>query len=164
MSLALNIATVFGVGRLRPAPGTWGSLVAMPAFWALDVTGGVVLTALATLAVIPLGIWAVREAAAGAPDPDRSEYVIDEVAGMWIALLPVSFGAAAAGVDATALYPGWIAAFLGFRLFDIWKPGPIGRADRMKTPLGVMLDDVLAGVAAAVVTLALAALSHIFLM
>ncbi|MBL3597274.1 phosphatidylglycerophosphatase A, partial [Rhodovulum sulfidophilum] len=47
MSLALNIATVFGVGRLRPAPGTWGSLAAMPAFWALDVTGGALLAALA---------------------------------------------------------------------------------------------------------------------
>jgi len=158
------IASFFGVGLLRPAPGTWGALAALPLFWALHVLGGPWTTLCAVLVVGGLGWWAVGRASAGLPDPDRSEYVIDEVAGMWIALLPVSFGAWAAGAEVLALYPGWIAAFLGFRLFDIWKPGPIGWADRLKSPLGVMLDDVIAGIAAALLVIALAAISHIFLM
>ena len=82
------------------------------------------------------------------PDADPSEIVIDEVVGMWIALWPVSLGAMMQGVDVTALWPGWVTAFLAFRAFDIWKPGPVGLADRMHTPLGVMLDDVVAGLLA----------------
>ena len=91
---------------------------------------------------------------------DAPEIVIDEVAGMWVALLPVAFGAAGAGVAAAALWPGWVAAFLLFRIFDIWKPGPIGRADRMGTPLGVMLDDLVAGAFAALGVLVAAGLWH----
>ncbi|WP_254813683.1 phosphatidylglycerophosphatase A [Rhodovulum sp. ES.010] len=158
------VATLFGVGFLRPASGTWGSLAALPLFWALHVLGGPWLALGATALVTLAGWWAVRDASRGTTDPDRSEYVIDEVAGMWLALMPVSFGAAVAGVGVLDLYPGWIAAFLGFRLFDIWKPGPIGWADRQNTPLGVMLDDVLAGFAAGLLVIALAAVSHIFLL
>jgi len=164
VKLAGMVATVFGVGFLKPASGTWGSLAALPIFWALHVLGGPWLALAAAIAVTGLGWWAVAAASRGEADPDRSEYVVDEVAGMWIALLPVSFGAAAAGVGVLALYPGWIAAFLGFRLFDIWKPGPIGWADRQKTPLGVMLDDVFAGFATALLVVALAAISHILFM
>lgn len=156
------IATFFGVGQLRPAPGTWGSLAALPLFWAIHVLGGPVATAMAIVAVTLLGWWAVANASRGATDPDRSEYVIDEVAGMWIALFPVSYGSVMVGADVLALYPGWIVAFLGFRLFDIWKPGPIGWADRRKTALGVMLDDVLAGIAAGILVIALATLAHLF--
>ncbi|SIO20779.1 phosphatidylglycerophosphatase A [Rhodovulum sp. ES.010] len=162
--LARMVATLFGVGFLRPASGTWGSLAALPLFWALHVLGGPWLALGATALVTLAGWWAVRDASRGTTDPDRSEYVIDEVAGMWLALMPVSFGAAVAGVGVLDLYPGWIAAFLGFRLFDIWKPGPIGWADRQNTPLGVMLDDVLAGFAAGLLVIALAAVSHIFLL
>ena len=54
------------------------------------------------------------------------------------------------GAELLALYPGWIAAFVLFRLFDIWKPGPVGWADRRGDALGVMLDDVIAGVMAAI--------------
>jgi phosphatidylglycerophosphatase A len=158
------IATAFGVGLMRPASGTWGSLAALPIFWALHILGGPWLAVAAIVLVFLLGWWAVGQAAVGLGEPDRSEFVIDEVAGMWIAMLPVSFGATAAAADILALYPGWIAAFLGFRLFDIWKPGPIGWADRRQTPLGVMLDDVFAGIAAAILVIALAAISHIFLM
>jgi phosphatidylglycerophosphatase A len=158
------VATVFGVGLLKPASGTWGSLAALPVFWALHVLGGPWLAAAATFAVFFAGWWGVAQASAGLADPDLSEYVIDEVAGMWIALLPVSIGARFASADILALYPGWIVAFFAFRLFDIWKPGPIGWADRMHTPLGVMLDDVFAGIAAAALVVALAALAHIFLM
>lgn len=100
----------------------------------------------------------------GMADPDPSEIVIDEVAGMWLALWPVSIGAMMQGVAVTALWPGWVVAFVAFRAFDILKPGPVGWADRLHTPLGVMLDDVIAGAFAAVVVIALAALAHGVLM
>ncbi len=154
------IATFFGAGYLRPAPGTWGSLAALPAAWALHVTGGFALLAYGTLLAFVLGWWATERETHGQQDRDPPEIVIDEVAGQWIALWPVSFGAVAMGVDIHRLWPGWIVAFLGFRLFDIWKPGPVGRADRRGDSLGVMLDDVIAGILAAVLVLALAGVSH----
>ena len=160
MTPARWIATVGGVGLMRPAPGTWGTVAALPMAWALHAAGGIALLAVATLAVTALGWWAVDRAAEGLADPDASEFVIDEVAGMWLALWPVSLGATLQGVPVLALWPGWIAAFLLFRLFDIWKPGPVGRADRMGTPWGVMADDLLAGVFAALGVAVLAVAAH----
>jgi phosphatidylglycerophosphatase A len=160
MTPARALATLGGVGLLRPAPGTWGSLAALPLAWGVHALAGFPGLAAATLAVTLAGWWAVAAAAAGDADPDRSEFVIDEVAGMWLALWPVSAGAWARGVEVLALWPGIVAAFLLFRLFDIWKPGPVGRADAMHTPFGVMLDDVIAGLFAALGTAALAAIAH----
>jgi phosphatidylglycerophosphatase A len=160
MRLTRAIATFGGVGLLRPAPGTWGSLAALPVAWGLHVGGGFGALAVATVAVFGLGWWASVAETRGAADPDPSEIVIDEVAGMFLALWPVSLGAAMRGVDVTALWPGWVVAFLAFRLFDIWKPGPIGWADRMHTPLGLMLDDVIAGVFAALAVIVAAVVAH----
>lgn len=154
------IGTFFCVGHLRPAPGTWGSLAALPFVWALHVLGGPWLLSAATVAVFFLGLWATRGLLAETDNDDPSEIVIDEVVGMWIALLPASWGAWMMGADVLALYPGWISAFIFFRLFDIWKPWLVGRADRRHDAMGVMLDDVWAGLFAAVVTLVLAAASH----
>ncbi len=139
------IVTFFYAGHLRPAPGTWGSLAAIPAAWALHLIGGPLLLVSATILAFLSGLWATERYIAGADDHDPSEIVIDEVVGQWIALLPVSLGAAHAGAAVTQLWPGVLAAFLFFRLFDIWKPGPVGLADRMDNALGVMLDDVAAG-------------------
>uniref|UniRef100_UPI0025D95FA8 phosphatidylglycerophosphatase A family protein n=1 Tax=Roseobacter sp. TaxID=1907202 RepID=UPI0025D95FA8 len=86
--------------------------------------------------------------------------VIDELVGQWIALLPLSYAAWSMGISMLVMWPGWIAAFALFRLFDIWKPGPVGWADRRGDALGVMLDDVIAGVFAALGVLALAGLYH----
>ncbi len=158
------IATVMGVGYLKPAPGTWGSLAALPLFWVLHQVGSWPLALVATLIVTVVGIWAIGRETEGKDDHDPSEIVIDEVAGQWIALLPVSLGAAMAGSNVLALYPGWIAAFVLFRLFDIWKPGPVGWADRRGDALGVMLDDLIAGVLAGIGVLLLAAISHGLLM
>lgn len=158
--LAQMIGTVFGIGYLRPAPGTWGSLAALPMAWALHLAGGFPLLIMATAAVFILGVWATTEMTEGSDDHDPSEIVIDEVAGQFIALLPLSSAAGKLGIDITVLWPGWIAAFLLFRLFDIWKPGPIGWADRRGDPLGVMLDDVIAGAFAALGVLALAGIAH----
>lgn len=154
------IATVFGVGLLRPAPGTWGSLAALPLAWAVHQVGGFPVFAMATVAVFVLGWWATTEATRGAADHDPSEIVIDEVAGQWIALWPVSFGAWFVDAAFLALWPGWLAAFALFRLFDIWKPGPVGWADRRHDALGVMLDDVIAGLLAALCVAALAVVAH----
>jgi phosphatidylglycerophosphatase A len=93
-------------------------------------------------------------------DHDPSWVVIDELVGQWIALFPVSFGAMMMGIEVHRLWPGWIAAFVFFRLFDITKPWLAGRADRMGTPFGVMLDDVWAGVFAAITVVAFAFLYH----
>ena len=158
------LATFFFVGHLKPAPGTWGSLAALPVFWALHQIGGPALAVASTVIVFLVGWWATAKATEGEDNHDPSEIVIDEVAGQWVALLPVSIGAAAAGSDVLALYPGWIAAFVLFRLFDIWKPGPVGWADRRNDPLGVMLDDIIAGAFAAAGVLLLADLSHGLLM
>ncbi len=160
MTLSQMIATVGGTGHLRPAPGTWGSLVALPAAWLVHVIAGPWLLLIGVFAFFVSGLWATIEETRGKDNPDPSEIVVDELVGQWIAILPLSFGASHAGADILALWPGWIAAFVLFRLFDIWKPGPIGWADRRGDALGVMLDDVLAGVAAAVGVMALAALSH----
>jgi phosphatidylglycerophosphatase A len=154
------IATFCGVGLLRPAPGTWGSLAALPVAYALTLLGGGWLLLAGVALAFALGLWATGAEIAASGDSDPSHVVIDEVAGQWIALLPVAFGAAWAGVPPERLWPGWVAAFLLFRLFDIWKPGPVGRADARGDRLGVMLDDVIAGAMAAVATGLLAIAGH----
>ena len=161
MTAARLLATVGGVGLLRPGPGTWGSAAAIPMAWALHGLGGFPLLLAATLALIPAGVWAVGRMTEGAVDHDPSEAVVDEVAGMWIALMPLSAGLWFAGAEPWVFpWPGWVGAFLAFRALDIWKPGPVGWADRMETPLGTVLDDVIAGAIAAVLVAAAAAVAH----
>ena len=159
MTAARLLATVGGVGLLRPAPGTWGSAAALPLAW-LVMQGGALAFTIACMAVVPIALWSIAVTTRGAADHDPGEVVIDEVAGQWIALLPIAWGAAAAGAPVAALWPGWIAAFALFRLFDVWKPGPVGWADRRGDPLGVLLDDLIAGGLAAIGVLALAAPAH----
>ncbi|UWR04891.1 phosphatidylglycerophosphatase A [Ruegeria conchae] len=160
MTAARLIGTVGGVGYLRPAPGTWGSLAALPLAWVLHTLGGFPLLVIGTLTAFFGGLWATRVMTAGQDDHDPSEIVIDEVAGQFIAIWAISYPSWAHGIDITALWPGWIAGFLLFRLFDITKPGPIGWADRRGDPLGVMLDDVIAGIFAAVGVVILAGIAH----
>jgi phosphatidylglycerophosphatase A len=158
-------ATVFGIGRIPFAPGTWGSAAALPLGYLLHRYGGFPGLALATLAIFALGWWATARYTATAKSHDPSEVVIDEVAGQLIALWPLSLGLWHAGAAPEVFpNPGWVGAFLMFRLFDIWKPWPVSRADAMDTPLGVMLDDVLAGLYAAIVVTIAAAVAHGWLM
>ena len=130
------LATWFGAGLLPVAPGTWGSAAAIP--FALVIvtwfgTIGLLITAVVTFLV---GWWAASIYAAAAGDPDPGAVVIDEVVGQWLVLLAVP-------LDPTL----YVAAFVIFRLFDIAKPWPAGRVEhRLKGGLGVMLDDVVAGV------------------
>ncbi len=160
MTIDRIIGTFFGAGYLRPAPGTWGSLAALPCALALHWVGGFALLAIGTVIAFAAGLWATGKMTAGSDDHDPSEIVIDEVAGQWIALWPLSLAATTRGIDILAMWPGWVSAFVLFRLFDIWKPWLVGWADRRGDALGVMLDDVLAGIFAALGTLALAALAH----
>jgi len=155
------VSIFFGVGLLRPAPGTWGSAVAIVLGLILHRIGHFPLLALATVLVTAAGFWACQRELADRPGADPSEIVIDEVAGQWLALLFPSFGFWWMGLDSSNFpYPGWVAAFVLFRLFDIWKPWVIGTADRREDPAGVMLDDLLAGLFAGVGTVLLAAVAH----
>ena len=135
MTFARFIASGGGSGFSPVAPGTAGSLTALAIgaglFWLSPwvLAGG-------ALAASVGGVWAVRASQAKG---DPGWIVIDEFAGQWIAMLGLG-----------ALTPmGLLAAFGLFRLFDIWKPGPVGWADRWHTPAGVVADDVIAGAMAA---------------
>ena len=139
--IARQVAALGGVGRIRPAPGTWGSAVALP----LAFAGPVVCLGLAT-ALTGLGAWAIaRLKEENGSDHDPSWVVIDEAAGMLVALAAVPPGVP---------WPWLLAAFLLFRLFDIVKRGPVGWCDRRRGAAWVMLDDVVAGAMAAAVLLA----------
>lgn len=153
----------FGAGYLRPAPGTWGSLAAIPAAWVVVVIGSAWLLLAAIPALYLAGLRATREETAGG-DEDPSWIVIDEVVGQWIALLPVAFGAMVADVGFWALWPGIFVAFGAFRLFDVRKPWLVGRADARGDAAGVMLDDVWAGAFAALVVIVLGVLWHVWLL
>lgn len=160
MRLTHLITTFFYVGHMRPAPGTWGSLAALPVAWGLHLVGGPALLFAGIVLVFTLGWWSTHLETKGKPDHDPSEIVIDEVAGQWLAFLPVSIGASHAGADLLSLWPGFVFSFLAFRFFDITKLGPIGWADRRNDALGVMLDDIIAGFAAALCVLLAAGFYH----
>ena len=159
-TLAHLIATTGLVGHLKPAPGTWGALAALPLAWVLHQIGGSAVLIFATILIFFIGIWATAQVTTGTTDHDPSHVVIDEVVGQWIALWPVSIGLMHSGASALDLWPGWVAAFVLFRLFDITKPGPVGWADRRNDAIGVMLDDVIAGIFAALGVGVLAYLAH----
>ncbi|PRX37809.1 phosphatidylglycerophosphatase A [Meinhardsimonia xiamenensis] len=155
------IATFLGVGLMPLAPGTWGSAAAIPVAWVIHALGGFPALAAATLIAFTAGLWATVRQMRGHFDKDPQEIVIDEVVGMWITLWPLSAGLWHAGMDPWLFpWPGWIGGFVMFRLFDIWKPWLVARADRRGDALGVMLDDVLAGLFAALVVAAAAFVAH----
>lgn len=153
------IVTAGGLGLLPGAPGTWGSLGAIPLTWFLHWLGGIWAVAGVTVALFLLGYWATSVYLAGQQE-DPSEVVIDEVVGQMIALWPLSWGLTLAGTDPSVFpWPGWIGGFLMFRFFDILKPPPIRWLDRPGA-LGVMMDDVAAGILAGAVMLVAAGVAH----
>lgn len=146
---ALSIAT-FGVGYLPLMPGTFGSLASVGIFLLFTqfLTGNalVVVVLLFTLTVTFSGIWAASrtEELFGRKDPGK--VVVDEVAGQMLALLPLTL------FNLQPLTRGVIVSFILFRLFDIFKPYPAGRFERLKGGYGIMCDDLVAGAYAAVIT------------
>ena len=134
------LATWFGTGLLPIAPGSWGSLAALPFAWAIRSHVGATGLAIATVIVFAIGWWVAATVAKVSAIEDPSAVVIDEITGQWLVLVPVP-------LDPLA----YTLAFLLFRLFDIWKPWPVRWADRhVKGGLGIMLDDLLAAVYAVV--------------
>ena len=133
------LSTWFGTGLIKPASGTWGSLASLPFAWFLCDLGGTLALALATLTVFAVGIWAASIYSEVLSEVDPSQIVIDEVAGQWLTLLVV---------PPNLLF--YAIGLIFFRIFDIIKPWPVSWADRhFKGGLGIMLDDILAGVYAA---------------
>jgi len=137
------IAVWFGAGLAPAAPGTAGSLAALPLGWLIlwaAAPQGWLWLGIAALALLPIGVWAATRHDQATGGHDASEIVVDEVVGQWLALLP-------------AVWSVWwhiLLAFVLFRLFDILKPWPVGWADRqLPGGWGVMVDDVLAGLWAA---------------
>ncbi len=141
--LWLGIAEWFGSGRLPKAPGTFGSVGALPLAWFLGRFDLAVYWVI-TIGLVLLGTLAAHRASAIRGEKDPQSVVIDEVAGVLLA-----FGFVTEG-------PLWAQgiAFLLFRLFDITKPGPIFHVQNLKpTGLGIMADDVLAGLLAGLLAL-----------
>ncbi|GHD74629.1 phosphatidylglycerophosphatase A family protein [Vogesella fluminis] len=129
------LALGFGSGLITPAPGTWGTLAALPLaallLW-LGVSGG--MLALLTLPLFLLGIWLCDVTGRALGVADSGHIVWDEIVAMLLVL---------ALVPATPLW--WLLAFAAFRLFDIVKPWPIRWLDRhVHGGFGVMLDDAIA--------------------
>lgn len=134
-------ASVFGLGFLKPAPGTWGSLGALALWWFWLSNFSATVQLLICGLYFFTGWWCSALIQRRFKTEDASQIVADEVVGMWLAL---------------ALLPKlwWVAAlaFVLFRILDIAKPGPIGWLDReVKGGLGVMLDDLVAGLVVATV-------------
>jgi len=139
--LALSIATC-GVGYLPLAPGTFGSLVGVAIFLLLVQRVNPVVIVVLILVITLAGFWAASrtEELSGRKDPGK--VVVDEVAGQMIALLPLTVLA----VTPLAV----MVSFILFRFFDIVKPYPAGRLESLKGGFGIMCDDLVAGVYAAV--------------
>jgi phosphatidylglycerophosphatase A len=136
---AILVTTFFGVGRLKPGPGTWGSLATILLWGFASSRIPVEQRAWATLAVavvvtaigIPAATLVAR--ASGAKDPQF--IVIDEVAGQLVALIAIPLA-----------WKTFLAGFILFRIFDMWKPFPIRRLERLPEGTGIVVDDLGAGV------------------
>jgi len=136
MSPVALVATWFGAGRLRPAPGTIGTLAALPFGYAIVLLSGQTGLAVAALLLLVIGTVAAGLFGKKSGIVDDQSIVVDEAAGLWIAALPA---------DKSLVL--WITAFFLFRIFDIWKPWPASFFDnRSRGGFDVMMDDVVAGV------------------
>lgn len=134
------IAFGFGAGAMPFAPGTWGTLMAIPIYYVMQDLS-LMAYVLVTLAVIIFGTWVSHVTEKDLGVPDHSGIVIDEIAGFLVTMI--------------AAQSGFMWIFLGFilfRIFDIWKPFPIRYLDQhVPGGAGIMLDDIIAGVYAGLV-------------
>lgn len=132
-------ATLFGIGKLPFGPGTWGSLATL--FLWVGCSSTIQSNFMILIFILCFSVIICHLATRNLVEKDQKSIVIDELAGMWLALFIVS-DAAAAGLT-----------FLLFRVFDIFKPFPISYIDKnMKSGLGIVLDDLVAGLAAGYLT------------
>jgi phosphatidylglycerophosphatase A len=132
----LFLAFGFGSGLAKKAPGTFGTLAAIPVYLAIVQANSLLAYSLFTLVVTLVGVWICGQAAEKLGEHDFGGIVWDEIAGYLITMWLVPFSWEAVGLG-----------FVLFRMFDIFKPWPIRWIDRqVHGGLGIMLDDVLAGV------------------
>ncbi len=132
------VATFFGAGRLKPGPGTWGSLATV-ILWALATSQipapyRVLATIVAAVVVTLIGIPAATLVARASGLKDPQFVVIDEVAGQLVTLIAVPLA-----------WKTFLAGFILFRVFDMWKPFPIRRLERLPEGTGIVVDDLGAG-------------------
>ncbi|HEY0265635.1 MAG TPA: phosphatidylglycerophosphatase A [Rhizomicrobium sp.] len=144
------VASVFGIGYFEFAPGTIMSAVAVPLALLITVRAGAMSVIGASLIVFTIGIYACADHMRQTGRQDPSECVIDELAGQWLAcaFAGLSFGGLIPSPHLSLL--SFILAFALFRLFDIWKPWPVSWAETLSGGVGVMLDDMIAGLMAGV--------------
>lgn len=143
------VATACGTGLMPVAPGTAGSALGVALFWLVFAGFPLVLFLLSVAALTALGIWASGEAQRATGLKDDPRIVIDEVSGQLLALAPLLV------VGHAKNLPLVVTGFVLFRVFDVWKPGPVRWLEaNLPGGAGVVLDDVMAGALAA---LALAA-------
>ncbi len=142
IQLIRGFTSVGYVGLIPGAPGTYGSLVTLPIayFWSIRITDNPYITLGMILLLTLFGVVASNKVADSLGVEDPGEIVIDELVGQWIALLAIPHQ-----------WEYWLAAFILFRIFDIWKPGLIDKSQQLPGGLGVMMDDVLAGLLAFVI-------------
>jgi phosphatidylglycerophosphatase A len=132
---AQALGTGFGSGYAPVAPGTAGSAVGLLLFWWPLATWGLPAQVAATLVVFVAGIVAAGQVARRAGHEDPGIVVVDEIVGMWVSLLALPF------TPVTA-----VAGFVLFRIMDVVKPWPARSLERLHGGLGIMADDVMAGV------------------
>ncbi|MFI4986177.1 MAG: phosphatidylglycerophosphatase A [Alphaproteobacteria bacterium] len=138
---ATLVSTWFGAGLLPLAPGTWGSLAALPFAWAMLALGSPRVLFIAALLAFFAGWWATAHYMRYARAKDPQEVVIDEVSAQWLTLVFADPG----------VWWHWPLGFLLFRFFDIVKPWPVNLLDRQSSALAVMADDTVAALYALVV-------------
>ena len=141
LSLEFWFATLFGAGLIKPAPGTWGSLVALVmGIGALVANIGPIVFIVALVVFFIIGTVAINRIETLCGVHDAPEIVIDELVGQWIPLIPLFL---IAEQDWTY---GWLYIGGAFLLFRFFEPWPIGWIDkRVSGGFGVMIDDVIAG-------------------
>ena len=135
------IATLGGIGKIPIAPGTWGSIFA---FFIFIYISHYVDMLIVVILSIPFSIWVCEKASINLIEKDHQSIVIDELVGIWIALVPALYLSTQTSRTSYA-----VLALIFFRLFDILKPYPVSYFDKsFKNGLGIVLDDLIAGIMA----------------
>jgi len=137
------LATGLGIGRVPFAPGLAGSVLGLWYWWLLTRLPGELTPWIVAVAGIAFAIWCTGEAARLLKRHDPPQVVLDEIVAIPVALALL-----------TPASPLWqiIVAFVLFRIFDVWKPGPVREAQKLPSGLGIVMDDLLAAALACVVT------------
>ena len=135
------IATLGGIGKIPIAPGTWGSIFAFLVFIYISHYVDMLIVVILS---IPFSIWICEKASLNLIEKDHKSIVIDELVGIWVALVPAIYLSIQTSRTSYAVF-----ALIFFRLFDILKPFPVSYFDKnFKNGLGIVLDDLIAGIMA----------------